>query len=308
MKFRFTGKTYAVFAAVLIALNVWTFVAAYPETMRIDAGCCTSNSLLAKDFSAYYTASWRLFHDPSQVYTRGFVNDGEYRVLPQPEAYKYLPSFLVMISPLLALPYQSALTAFDLVQLLLLPLMAALVYELVKEKGALATFVVALIALLLPLPLSSPHWSITVSYFWQWAEGQSKVLLTFMLLLSLYLGKRGMPRLSGVVFALASFDPRFAILALPLFLIYNRNLRRAISYAIGAFIVANLPIFYPSLASGLLHMAQGSGLTPPYYYTLIPTFSLAALIVVNYKEIIAFVSRTLGLEPVPLTTSSQSVG
>ncbi|HUI86818.1 MAG TPA: glycosyltransferase family 87 protein [Nitrososphaerales archaeon] len=303
MEFRFGRREFALFAAALIALNVWTFAAAYPETMRIDAGCCTANSQLAKDFSAFYTAAWRLFHDPSQVYAHGYVNDGEFRVLPQPEGYKYMPSFLWMVSPILALPYQSALTAFDLLQLALLPLMAFLVYELVKEKGALAAAVVALIVLLLPLPLSSPGWSITVSYYWQWAEGQSKVLLTFMFLLALYLGKRGMPRLSGVVYGLAAFDPRFAVLALPLFFVYNRDLRKAVVFAVGAFVIANVPLFYPPLAGGLFHMAQASSLTPPYYYTLIPTLGLASLIVVNYREIIALASRWLHPERTSVTSS-----
>jgi hypothetical protein len=288
-------KTYALVASLFIGLNLLTFAAAYPETFRIDAGCCTAGSLLAKDFSAYYTAAWRLIHDPAAVYTRGLVADGGPVILPQPEAFKYLPSFLLMIAPLLSLPYQSALTAFDIVQLALLPIMAFLVYELVKEKGAPATVVVAAIVLLLPLPLSSPQWSITVSYYWQWAEGQSKVLATFLFLLALYLAKRGSPVLSGITFALASFDPRFAVLALPLFVALNHRLRPALLAAGGAFVLLNAMLVYPPMAEGLASMAQASSLTPPYYYSLIPILGMASLLVVDYREIADAAIRLFGI-------------
>ncbi len=217
-----TSRSRTIFVAAvlcLIALNLVVLAAAYPETTTIDSGCC-GDRLLAKDFSAFYTAAWRLIHDPGQVYTSGYVNDGEYHILPQPESYKYLPSFLLMVLPFTALSYQQALTAFDVFQFLLLPLIALLVYELTKEKGVAVAVIVAIIALLVPSP--SPHWSLSATYYWQWAEGQSKVLETFLLLLGLQLGKSKRPLLSGVVFGLSAFDPRFALLALPLFFMYNR--------------------------------------------------------------------------------------
>ena len=104
---------------IFIALNLVTFIQAYPETMVIDSGCCGTTPL-AKDFSAFYTAAWRLLHDPSHIYTPGSLNDGEYQIYPHPETYKYLPSFLLMVLPFLALGYQQALTAFDVFQFLLL--------------------------------------------------------------------------------------------------------------------------------------------------------------------------------------------
>src|SRR5271169_1090942 len=137
--------------AGLILLNLVTFIAALPETQTIDSGCC-GNRPLAKDFSAFYVGAWRLLNDPSNVYTQGNVNDGGPVTPPQPEGYKYLPSFLVMVVPLLALGYQQALTAFDVFQFLLLPLIALLVYRLVGEKGLAVTVVVAVIALLQPSP------------------------------------------------------------------------------------------------------------------------------------------------------------
>ena len=88
---------FSVLIAVLLVINFCTLVLAYPQTFKLDGG-----GTLAKDFSAYYIGSWRLLHDPAKVYTRGTVNDGEYQVYPQTQAYKYLPSFLVLLFPLFA--------------------------------------------------------------------------------------------------------------------------------------------------------------------------------------------------------------
>ena len=79
--------------------------------------------------------------------------------------------------------------------------------------------------LLLPYPM--PGRGLSVSYYMSWAEGQAKILLSFLLLLSFYLGYRGKPVFSGVIFALGAFDPRFALLALPLFLFYNKSKLKA---------------------------------------------------------------------------------
>jgi len=70
----------------------------------------------------------------------------------------------------------------------------------------------------------------------QWAEGQAKVLLTFLLIASFYLGFKGRTALSGVAFGLGAFDPRFSVLALPLFLFYNKNkLKPALSVMVAVF-------------------------------------------------------------------------
>ena len=84
-------------AAVLIVLNLYTFISAMPETSAIDSGCCT-NHMVAKDFSAYYVAAWRLLHDPSNIYTKGNLNDGLQAMNPQPQGFKYLPSVLFIFS------------------------------------------------------------------------------------------------------------------------------------------------------------------------------------------------------------------
>jgi hypothetical protein len=266
-------------------LNLIVLAAAYPETMVIDSGCC-GNRPLAKDFSAFYTAAWRLFNDPGQVYNSGYVNDGEYHVLPQPEAYKYLPSFLLLVSPFLALPYQQALTAFDVFQFLLLPLIAWLVYELTKDKGLAAAVFVAAVALLLPSP--TPQWSLSVAYYWQWAEGQSKVLETFLLLLSFYLGKSQRPYLSGIVLGVSAFDPRFALVSLPLFFMYNRSsLSTAFLSGATAFLLTNAALLIPGVGSGFLITLFSSGLTTPlYYYSLIPLLTVISLTLLNLRAVV----------------------
>ena len=268
----------------LIALNLVVLASAYPETMVVDSGCC-GNRPLAKDFSAFYTAAWRLFYDPGHVYTPGYVNDGEFHILPQPESYKYLPSFLLIVSPFLALPYQQALTAFDVFQFLLLPLMAILIYELTKEKGLAIAVIVAAIALLLPYP--DPHWGISAAYYWQWAEGQSKVLETFLLLLSFYFGKSKRPVLSGIALALSAFDPRFALISLPLFYMYNRS-KFSLAFISGAaaFLLGNSMLLIPGTGAGFLAMLFSTGLTTGlYYYALIPLFTVIALTLLNLREI-----------------------
>ncbi|MGA3192829.1 MAG: glycosyltransferase family 87 protein [Candidatus Bathyarchaeia archaeon] len=277
---------------VAILFNLYTFIQAYPETFIVDSGCC-ANQILAKDFSAYYTASWRLIHDPSNVYNQGAVNDGEPSIYPQPEPFKYLPSFLILASPLLFLSYQQALIAFDLIQLLLLPVMAFLIYELLKDRSVLAIAVVMIIALLQPSPV--PHWGLSVSYYWQWAEGQDKVLNTTLLLLSFYLGQTRRPIMSGIVLGLGAFDPRFFLLSLPLFGLYNKlDLKKAGLSLIASLVLLNFPLLIDGIGSGFLKMVvQGGASTPLYYYALIPLLTLVSLIILNGKEILLLLREFL---------------
>jgi hypothetical protein len=279
-------KKIVVLSVVLVSilLNLYTFIQAYPETFAIDSGCCASQ-ILAKDFSAYYTGAWRLFHDPSNIYTQGLLNDGQPPIYPQPEPFKYLPSFLIFISPLLFLNYQEALITFDIIQFLLLPLMAFLVYTLLKERSILTIAVVIIIAILQPSPI--PHWGLSVSYFWQWGEGQNKVLNTALLLLSFYLGKNHKPIFSGVMLALGAFDPRFFLLSLPLFASYNRlSLKKAGLSLVASLVALNSPLLLDGIGLGFLQMAveRGAG-TPLYYYALIPFLTIVSIMVLNTKEI-----------------------
>ena len=140
------------------------------------------------------------------------------------------------------------------------------------------------VALLLPFPTTQG--GLSPSYYWQWGEGQAKVFITFLLLLSFYFGSKGKPYLSGVAFAFGFFDPRFGLLAIPLFVMYNRkNLKTATASAIGAFALSNVMLLYPGMGSGFIGMVFSSAVnTPLYYYSLIPLFTLLSLIIVNYKE------------------------
>ena len=274
----------AVIILSLLALCLVVFAFALPETTRADSGCCAPGSgALAKDFSAYYVAAWRLFHDPSGVYTKGTVSDGGPPVLPPPQEFKYLPSFLVLAAPLLLLPYQTALLAFDLFQLLLLPLLALLIYRIMKGRGVLALAAVEAAVLLVPTPF--PGWGISAAYYWQWGEGQAKVLVTFLLVLGLYLAKYGHPKMAGVACALASFDPRFLALALPLLAAYSKGkwAQVAASFA-AAFALLDLPLFLPGVASGAARMLESGGaLTLPFPYSWIPVVAVVSLTAADWR-------------------------
>ncbi|MCW4023924.1 MAG: hypothetical protein NWF01_02685 [Candidatus Bathyarchaeota archaeon] len=271
---------------VLIALNLYTFVVAYPETYTPSSGI-SNGPILAKDFSAYYIGSWKLWNDPAQIYNMNSSAPQQPAILPYPQGYKYLPSFLVLTSPLLLLDYQDALLAFDIVQFLFLPFIAFFIYKLMNNKPLALTFIVLLVALLLPFP--TENWGASPSYYWQWGEGQAKVAVLFLLTLSFYLGSKGKTVLSGIVFALGFFDPRFGLLAIPLFLLFNRaNLKTAIVSTVAALAVSNMMLLYPPMGYGFLSMVFFRGVpTPVYYYAYIPLLTLLALMLINLKELVA---------------------
>jgi hypothetical protein len=90
-------------------------------------------------------------------------------------------------------------------------------------------------------------------------------------------------------------------LAIPLFVMYNRkNLKTATASAIGTLALSNLMLLYPGMGSSFTSMVFSSAInTPLYYYSLIPLFTLLALIIVNYREIgTAFDPRRINI-PVP---------
>jgi hypothetical protein len=272
---------------VLIIINLISFVMAYPETYRPSPGITVGGDILAKDFSAYYVGAWRLWNNPAHIYNFGALGGAEPQTPPYPEAYKYLPNFLLITSPFLALNYQQALLAFDVVQFLLIPAMAFMVYRLLEDKHLAIIFTVLSIVLVLPIPGTS--YGLSPSYYWQWGEGQAKVFLTALLLLSFYLGNKGRPVLSGIAFAFGFFDPRFGLLAIPLYIMYNRrNLKRAGASAVLSLAASNGMLLLPGMGVGFYNMVFDSGLnTPLYYYALIPLLTLIALMVINFKGLIA---------------------
>jgi len=162
-----------------------------------------------------------------------------------------------------------------------------MIYSLLKDKHLAIIFTVLTIVLVLPIPGTS--YGLSPSYYWQWGEGQAKVFLTALLLLSFYLGIKGRPVLSGIAFAFGFFDPRFGLLAIPLYVMYNRkNLKLAGTSAVLSLAVSNAMLIYPGMGIGFYTMVFGSGImTPLYYYALIPFLTLMALIVVNFKGLVA---------------------
>jgi hypothetical protein len=283
-------KALLLLVVILLVLNLFTFLPAYSQVSTIDSGCC-SNHPLAKDFSAFYIGAWRLYHDPTQVYTHGNVSDGEPPIYPQPEQYKYLPSFLLIISPFLLMPYPQAIDLFDIIQFLLLPLIALIVYNLTKEKGWAITVIAEVLVLL--LPAAAPGWGFSVGYFWQWKEGQSKVLETLLLTASFYLGTKGRPVGSGFLLGIAFFDPRFALVATPLFLACNApRTSRAAKTMIATLLLSNVALFYPGVGFGFLEMVFSTGVSTALYpYAMIPLAEVVFLSFINYFEVRAELTR-----------------
>jgi hypothetical protein len=232
-------------------------------------------------------------HDPANVYTPAFVNDGGPQILPYPQTFKYLPSFLIFILPLTAIGYQNALVLFDCVQIALLPIIAYLLYRLNAKRNLLTTSLILVVAILQPSP--TLHWGLSVSYFWQWEEGQDKVLLLTLLLCAYYYGLKRAPILSGVMFALGSFDPRFLLLGFPLFVYFNKDsLKKGVGSGLLALIVLNSFFLVPGVAGGFLSMMGRSGLeTPLFYYAYIPFLTIIALMIVNWKELYRFYASLL---------------
>ena len=142
--------------------------------------------------------------------------------------------------------------------MLLLPIIALLVYQITKERGLVVSSIVEVAVLLAPSPY--PGWGLSAAYYWQWGEGQAKVLVTFLLVLALYLAKYRRPGLAGVACALASFDPRFLVLALPLLAAYSKgSWTRMTTVFAAVFALLNLPTLSPGVAGGMGQMLESGG-------------------------------------------------
>lgn len=309
-------------AAIAILLNLITFLAAYPSSLITVGG-------KARDFSAYYIGAWRLIHNPQNVYYHGNVTNslpGDYPIYPQPTAFKYLPFFLLFMLPLLSLSYQAALTFFNVLQFLLLPLMGWLVYKALswRKKNKIIVAVVLIIALIEPFtfPLSAFRFyrfheireflrsgslvvlgdGISNPYYWQWVDGESKVLQTFLIMFSVYLATRK-SWFSGVIFSLSSFDPRFTLLALPIVLMYNfysKNVKKFTISSILTILISNLPLMlYAGIGQQFLTRAFASEPLVFYAYEWIPFYTILALTFANYdmfwKTLRVVVSRLRSL-------------
>jgi len=286
-------------ALIAISLNIATFASAYPQMFQ-------TTPTKARDFSAYYIGAWRLFHNPDKIYSGG-AQKGDYPILPRPATFRYAPSFLLIIAPFLFFPYQTALVLFNFLQLILLPAMAIMVYRILRGRSVLITSAILVLVLLQPLPgldnlfqtyrihmlatflnnpsLSSVKDTFSWSYYYNWIDGNAKVLTTFLVLGCFYFGRRLRPYSSGLCLGLAFFDPRFALISIPLAIVYNRGAIRALTAGtLGTIIGSNFLILYHSIG---LHYAI-SMLTQPtgfYAYTWIPFYAVVGLTIINYREI-----------------------
>ena len=264
---------------IAFAFNAVSFCVAFPQTFKPESAS------LARDFSAYYIAEWRLFHNPSDIYLGG-VQRGDYQILPQPQTFKYPPSFLVLFAPFLALNYQNALIAFDVLQFGLIPILAFFVYKLVKDKKAILASVVAVIVLAEPLPslfVSGAVLNIQSfgpAYYTAYFLANAHVLQTVLLVGALYCGFINKPWFSALLFAFGVLDPRAAVLAFPLLLWYNRHSILKFLGGLSVFLaITNVPFFFfYGISFSFLRVELNWQIgTQLYQYDWIPIYSIAAL-------------------------------
>jgi len=291
MKLALNKKT-AIISVILLAvlLNVHIFCYAYPQTFT------PQTETLARDFSAYYIGEWRLFHNPTKVYYDGSL-PGDYPIVGQSQPFKYTPNFLILFAPFLALSYQNALNAFNIVQFLSIIALAFFVYKLVEDKNLFLAAAVAVIVVVDPL-LFAPsigydaasffHYRIfslnvqtfSPCYYCGYLLANAHILQNVLLVGALYFGFAKKPWLSALFFTFGSFDPRCALFALPLLLWYNRqSLWKFIGGTAGFLAATNLPFFfyYGIGFTFLQSVVNAPVVSQMYLYDWIPLHSIVAL-------------------------------
>jgi hypothetical protein len=325
MKLPLNKKTAITLVILLsVVINFQIFCYAYPQTFE------PQSPTLARDFSAYYIAAWRLVHNPTTVYSEG-VQPGDYQLVGQPQPFRYIPSFLMLIVPLLTLSYQNALNAFDIMQFLSILVLAFFVYKLIENKPLIPASIVAEIVLvnplLFPLILSPSggygltnflHWRIfslhvqTISpcYYCGYILANAHILQNTFLVGALYFGFAKKPWLSALLFAFGSFDPRASLFALPLLLWYNRQAIRKFIVGSAAFLAAtNLPFFfYYGVGFALLQtQVHASVVAHIFLYDWIPLYSIAVLAILEI--VTALYNRKIHFKfPLILKTEQQQDG
>ena len=284
---------------VLVFLNLSIFLYAYPQTFKPEA------PTLARDFSAYYIGEWRLIHNPTQIYSAS-VQPGDYPIQPQPQPFKYTPSFLILFAPFLSLGYQDALNAFDIVQAILILVLAFFVYKIVASKNLFVGAAAAVIVLVDPI-LIAPSASYSIagflhyrmlslhvqtfspSYYCGYLLANAHILQTVLLVGAIYFGFSKKPWLSALLFAFGAFDPRVALFALPLLLWYNRgSLRKFIGGSFAFLAATNLPFFlYNGVGFAFLSTETNAGtVSQMYLYDWIPLYAIAALSILEIVTVL----------------------
>jgi hypothetical protein len=248
---------------IAVALNAFIFCLAYPETFS------PMSPVYARDFSAYYIGEWRLFHNPTAIYVGG-NSLGDFHISPNPQTFKYTPSFLIFMAPFLTLSYQNALNLFDIIQAVSILALAFFIYKIVKDKKLLNGAIAAGIILIGFVP----------GYYYGYAQANAHIIQTSLIVGALYFGFSKKPWLSALLFAVAAFDPRGALLALPLLLWYNRKkLRKFAAGAVAVIAALNLPFFfYANIGLSFLHEeVNGNIISQIYPYDLVPIFAVITL-------------------------------
>lgn len=257
---------------IALALNATTFCLAYPETLK------PMSSFYAKDFSAYYIGEYRLLHNPSAIYIGG-NQPGDYPITPNVQTFKYTPSFLIFLAPFMVLNYQNALNVFDILQFVSIFALAFFVYKIVKDKKLLWGGTAAFIVLIAFQP----------GYFWGYAQANAHVIQAVLLVGSLYFGFSKKPWLSALLLAVGAFDPRGALLALPLLLWYNRQKLWKFGVGTVAFLAAFnlLFFFYHNIGLNFLQTeVNGTIVSQIYSYDVLPIFAVATLTILEAVTLI----------------------
>ncbi len=234
--------------------------------------------IYARDFSAYYIGEWRLFHNPTTIYIGG-NQPGDYYIPPNVQTFKYTPSFLIFFAPFINLSYQNALNAFDILQFISIFALAFFVYKIVKDKKLVGAAVVAFIILIAFQP----------GYYWGYAQANAHIIQPSLIVGALYFGYSRKPWLSALLFAIGAFDPRIALLALPLLLWYNRQKLLKFGVGVVAFLAAlNLPFFfYYDIGLNFLRTEVNSNIISQIYsYDLVPIIAVASLTILEVAKII----------------------
>ena len=279
---------------VALAINAVCFFIAYPEITKLEF------ETLARDFSAYYMGAWRLYNNPIQVYYDGSL-PGDYPISGTPQPFKYTPSFLLLMTPFLALDYMDALVLFNFLQLALMPLLAFFVYKLVKNRSFVVAAATAIIVLLSPIPTPASNipyiepinvlglFSInqqcfSPSYYCGYVYVNAHILQTVLIVGALYFGATKKPVWSALFFSFGLLDPRATLVAIPLLLWYIRQKMRRFILASVAFVsVTILPFFFYN-GIGLAFLRMGLSINiigQSYAYDWIPIYAVIALTAVE---------------------------
>jgi hypothetical protein len=167
---------------------------------------------------------------------------------------------------------------------------------MVKDKSLIFGAIAAVIVLIQPLPTPplnqealnmlqyrffnlNPQ-SFSPSYYVGYALANAHVLQVTMLVGALYFGFTKKPWISALLFALGVFDPRGALVAMPLLMFYNR--RKIFSFIGGAALflaITNLPFFfYQNIGLSFLQIeTKGSIISLMYPYDWLPLYAVLTL-------------------------------